>query len=244
MNLAVFLLAGRGSRLEKYTEIIPKCLVEVSGTPILHRMLDILVNRNIRKVILVVGYRWEDIFNSVGDNWKGIEIQYVINHNWSKTNNIVSFYLAKEHIKDNFLLIEGDVVISQNALNEFCNGGNQMAVSKYQSNLDGTVVTLNDNKLVEHIYLKTDINANLDLNTTYKTVNIYNFNYQNFLDLIIPAFESIINKGEVNAYYEQALANLVNNKKIDFEVVDYSNTKWYEIDNEQDLQIAETLFPK
>ncbi|HDP55049.1 MAG TPA: hypothetical protein ENN24_05125 [Bacteroidetes bacterium] len=81
MNTAVFLLAGRGSRLNRYTEIIPKCLVEVSGRPILERMLDILLKIGVRKVILVVGYRYKDIYHFVGGNWKGIDIEYVNNEN-------------------------------------------------------------------------------------------------------------------------------------------------------------------
>lgn len=243
MKLAVFLLAGRGSRLDRYTEIIPKCLVEVSGVPILHRMLNTLLIRGVRKVVFVVGYRWEEIYSSVGNNWKDIEIQYINNHDWSKTNNIVSFYLAKDSINEDFLLIEGDIVIAHNALDGFLSGKNQMAISKYKPYLDGTVVTLKNNRNVDHLYLKADINSDLNLNHTFKTVNIYNINYLDFRNLIIPAFESIINNGKVNSYYEQAFAYLLNSGKLEFEAIDYSNINWCEIDNEQDLKMAEIMFP-
>ena len=66
MKLAVFLLAGRGSRLGPYGDHLPKCLLEVSGIPILHRMLGNLKKQGLKKAILVVGFLWEEIYKSVG----------------------------------------------------------------------------------------------------------------------------------------------------------------------------------
>jgi choline kinase len=244
MELAVFLLAGRGSRLNRYTEIIPKCLVEVSGKPILHRMLEILLKKGIKKAIFVVGYKWENIFESVGENWKGIEIQYVNNTDWAKTNNIVSFYMAKDAIGEDFLLIEGDIIIAQNALEPFRSGQNQMAVSLFEPFMDGTVVSINKNHKIERIYLKSDINSSINLAETFKTVNIYGLKNDDFQKFVVPAFKDIIDSGKVNSYYEQAFAQLVNSGLIKFDAVDYSNLKWYEVDNEQDLEEAERIFSK
>jgi len=242
MKTAVFLLAGRGSRLNRYTEIIPKCLVEVSGKPILHRMLEILEKKGVKKIVLVVGYRWEEIYKSVGDNWNGMSIQYVNNVDWEKTNNIVSFYMAKDVLQEDFLLLEGDIVVAPNALDSFIAGKNQMAVSAFKPFMDGTVVTYAPNKVVDKIYLKSDFTPELDLERTYKTVNIYSLNNNDFHCHIVPELENIINSGRVNAYYEQAFAYLVNTGKIQFEAIDYSNLDWFEIDNEKDLEIAESIF--
>lgn len=243
MKTAVFLLAGRGSRLNRYTEIIPKCLVEVSGKPILHRMLEILLEKGIKKVILVVGYRWEEIFKSIGDNWCGMDIKYINNIDWEKTNNIVSFYMTKDVIDEDFLLLEGDIVIASNALDQFCIGRNQMAVSAFKPFMDGTVITFDkSNKLVNRIYLKTDYSQIKSMDETYKTVNIYSIKHSDFKNLILPELKKIIDSGKVNSYYEQAFAYLVNNGTMQFDAIDYSNLKWFEIDNEEDLEMAENMF--
>lgn len=243
MNTAVFLLAGRGSRLNRYTEIIPKCLVEVSGKPILHRMLALLLMKGIKKVVLVVGYRWEDIYKSIGDNWHGINIQYVNNIDWEKTNNIVSFYMAKDLIDEDFLLIEGDIVVAPNALDHFQIGKNQMAVSAFMPFMDGTVVTFDKPlMMVDRIYLKPDYSQIKRMDETYKTVNIYSIKHSDFTKLVIPELKKIIDSGKVNSYYEQAFASLVNNGDMQFEAIDYSNLKWFEIDNEEDLEMAEKIF--
>ncbi len=243
MNTAVFLLAGRGSRLKRYTEVIPKCLVEVSGKPILHRMLELLLKKGIKRVILVVGYRWEEIFKSIGDNWQGMEIQYVNNIDWEKTNNIVSFYMAKDIIDEDFLLLEGDIVVAPNALDHFQVGRNQMAVSAFMPFMDGTVVTFDkSHMLVDRIYLKTDYSLIKRMDETYKTVNIYTIKHSDFINLVIPELKKIIDSGKVNSYYEQAFATLVNSGSMQFEAIDYSNLKWFEIDNEEDLEMAEKIF--
>jgi len=242
MNTAIFLLAGRGSRLNRYTEIIPKCLVEVSGKTILHRMLEKLERIGVKKVIFVVGYKWKHIQKAIGENWNGIEVEYINNVDWEKTNNIVSFYMAKDSLKDDFLLLEGDIITAENALDSFIPGKNQMAVSAYKSFMDGTVVTIGENNKIEKIYLKKDIDDSLNLESTYKTVNIYSININDFHRLIVPELEKIIESGKVNSYYEQAFAFLANNKIMNFDAIDYSNLKWYEVDNEEDLEEAERIF--
>jgi len=242
MNTAVFLLAGRGGRLSRYTEIIPKCLVEVQGKPILHRMLELLKKKGIKQLIFVVGYKWEEIQKSVGFNWDGMEVHYVNNTDWEKTNNIVSFYMAKDLITEDFLLIEGDIVIAPYALDQFESGKNQMAVSAYEPFMDGTVVAMDKDLNVERIYLKSDFNSSLKLDKLFKTVNIYSLKHTDFCNLIVPELKKIIDSGKVNAYYEQAFTFLANNGKMKFVGIDYSDLKWFEIDNEIDLKMAEEIF--
>jgi choline kinase len=241
MQLAVFLLAGRGSRLGDHCSEIPKCLIKVSGKPILHQMLDKLHEKKIKKAVLVVGYLREEIRKSVGVRWKGIEIEYVVNEDWESTNNIVSLYRAKDYIKEGFYLIEGDIVVDDGALDLFSGYENQMAVSRFRPFMDGTVVTHVNNE-VEKIYLKYATDRPRDLDLLFKTVNIYTLTYDDFYSAILLELERIIESGATNVYYEQAFANLVNSGVIRFKVVDFSAIRWAEVDNIEDLCLAEKLF--
>ena len=241
MQLAVFLLAGRGSRLGDHCSEIPKCLIKVNRQPILHQMLDKLHEKKIKKAVLVVGYLWEEIRKSVGVRWKGIEIEYVVNEDWESTNNIVSLYRAKDHIKEGFYLIEGDIVVDDGALDLFSGDENQMAVSRFRRFMDGTVVTHANNE-VEKIYLKSASDRPEDLDLLFKTVNIYTLTYHDFCSTILDELSRIIESGATNVYYEQAFANLVNSGAIRFKVVDFSEIRWVEVDNIEDLRLAEQLF--
>jgi len=218
IETAIMLLAGRGSRLEELTDNKPKCLVQVNNTPILHRMLDELSYLDIKKVILVVGYLHEQIFDYVGHKWKGMHIEYILNKDWHKTNNVVSLYMGLEKIETNFLLLEGDIIVSKEALKAF-NDLNLLALDKFRDYMDGTVVKLDENKRVEKFYLKSTPGRPDDLTGLYKTVNIYSFDKN-----------------------ELAFAQAVNFGEISLKAVDFHNLKWAEIDDQKDLQYAEKLF--
>jgi len=244
IETGLILLAGRGSRLEELTDDKPKCLVEVNGQPIIHRILDELALLNIKKMVLVVGYLADQIRNYVGDEWGGMEIEYVTNEKWDTTNNVVSLYMALDRIKTNFLLLEGDIVVSKNALQAFTDL-NMMAVDEYKDYMDGTVVQLDENnEIVEKIYLKSTPGRPSDLTGFYKTVNIYSFNKNDFFRYIEPYLKEIIAADKINSYFELAFAKAVNSGELTFEALNFHNKKWAEIDDQKDLQYAEKLFSK
>lgn len=62
----VILAGGRATRLRPITETIPKCLVEVGGTPFIDLQLRQLAAQGIREVVLLVGYRGSMVAAHVG----------------------------------------------------------------------------------------------------------------------------------------------------------------------------------
>ena len=241
MNMALFLLAGRGSRIRPYSDQIPKCLIEIEGKPILHGMLDKLSERGVGKTILVTGYLGNKILASVGTRWNGMEIEYVENEIWETTNNIYSLFLANEKLNEDFYLFEGDIHISDKAFALLRGTPNFMAVSRWEEHLDGTMVaTEGDN--ISRFYLKPDLATYKDISTLYKTVNIYGLSIDEYQSLIYPEMKRIIGSGETGIYYEKAFANLVNKDEMKFRAIDFSGEKWAEVDTEDDLAYARKLF--
>lgn len=241
IETAILLLAGRGSRLEELTNDKPKCLVEVNTIPILHRILDELSHLNIKKIILVVGYLHQQIYDYVGEKWKDMQVEYILNEDWDKTNNVVSLYMGLENIETNFLLLEGDIVVSEKALKNF-NDVNLLALDKFRDYMDGTVVRLDNKNRVEKFYLKSTPGRPDDLSGYYKTVNIYSFDKNDFFAYIKPRLKQLIESKQVDAYYELAFAQAVDSGEITLKAVDFHQLKWAEIDDQKDLQYAEKLF--
>jgi choline kinase len=76
---AIILAAGMGRRLGALTSDNTKCMLEVNGKRLIHRALDALVGIGISRVVLVVGYKADNVRVLVGDSYKGMEVVYVEN---------------------------------------------------------------------------------------------------------------------------------------------------------------------
>lgn len=243
IRTAVILAAGRGSRLCSLTRHRPKCLVEVAGMSLLERMLWRLRAFGIETVVIVVGYRADAIEQTIGREFCGMTIIFIMNERWEHSNNVLSLQLAVPSLNSDFLLLESDLMFDREALLPFGNGGNAMAVDRYQPYMDGTVVRLDGRDAVEAMYLKHDTNRPDDLSGLYKTVNIYSFKLADFRDVIHPLLCGILEEGLLQAYYELAFARAIARGLLEIRAVQFQGVTWAEIDDEEDFNRAVRLFP-
>jgi len=71
------LAGGMATRLRPITEAIPKAMVEVAGRPFIEHQLDLLHRNGIRRVVMCLGYRGQQLEQHVGDgSARGMEIRY------------------------------------------------------------------------------------------------------------------------------------------------------------------------
>ena len=104
---ALILAAGRGSRLNKKTMEKNKCMLEFKGKHIIEYSLNNVIDAGIDEVIIVVGYKSEDIINFLGIEYKGLKIKYVFQ---TEQKGLVDAILqAKLEIgNSDFMLLLGD----------------------------------------------------------------------------------------------------------------------------------------
>jgi len=105
---AVVPAAGRGSRLRPLTDDRPKGLVEVAGRPILTHCFEALVSVGADELIVVVGYRGDDIVDYYGGSFADVPVTYA----W-QTERIGladALLTAEEHVSGDFLVMNGDNV--------------------------------------------------------------------------------------------------------------------------------------
>lgn len=107
---ALILAAGKGKRLRPTTDLINKCMLEVNGKPLIEYNLDHAIEIDeIDEIIIVVGYRAEDIINKYGINYKGKKIRYVIQQ--EQKGVVHAIECAKKAIgKEDFFLMLGDEI--------------------------------------------------------------------------------------------------------------------------------------
>lgn len=232
INTAVVLAAGMGNRLKPFTNNAPKCMVNVLGKPLLAHLMDSLQQNNFKKLILVTGYKSEQIEKFISSYNTTLDCEIVFNDVYDSTNNIYSLWLAKPKITSSFVLIESDIILNPEVLAEF-RFSDRIALDKYNPEIhDGTTATVDLNNILEKVYIKQ---APPEEKTVYKTVNIYSFS-DRLWNLLINEIETFIKKDEVNGFYEAAIQNLVEEKKVSLEMVDFSGFWWDEIDTPEDLE--------
>jgi dTDP-glucose pyrophosphorylase len=77
---ALVLAAGRGKRLEEHSENQNKCMLRLFGKPLVQYSLENAVRVGVDEVVVVVGYRAEEIINEFGNRFEGTRVRYVIQH--------------------------------------------------------------------------------------------------------------------------------------------------------------------
>lgn len=235
-----------GRRLGELTNDNTKCMLEVNGTRLINRTLDAIAAVGIKRAILVVGYKAENVKKWVGQSYNGIEIVYVENPIYDQTNNIYSLFLAKEHLlNDDTILLESDLIFEPCVLSRIIDEPypNLALVDKYESWMDGTVVTLDERLKIKGFFTKEEFRYS-DIDSYYKTVNIYKFSREFSETHYVPFLEAYCHALGRNVYYEQVLKVITLLDDSPLKALPLSGEKWYEIDDIQDLDIASSIFAR
>lgn len=241
---AIILAAGMGKRLKELTQNNTKCMVKVNGITLIDRMLHQIEKLHLSRIIIVVGYEGQKLIDYIDS----LDIQtptvYINNPIYDKTNNIYSLALAKDWlVKDDTLLFESDLIFEDAVLDALVLDPRETLalVDKYESWMDGTCVKLADDDTIEAFVPGKKFKFN-EIKDYYKTVNLYKFSkhfsethYVPFLD----AYQSALGQNE---YYEQVLRVITMLDDPEIKAKRLDGQRWYEIDDIQDLDIAESIF--
>ena len=241
---AIILAAGMGRRLGKVTANNTKCMVEIHGTTLIERMLDILARTEVNRVILVVGYKWTNIRSLLGCSYKGMRVTYIQNEVYDKTNNIYSLFLARKYLlEDDTILLESDLIFEEKIIFDLVEHPhpNLAVVAKYKSWMDGTVVKLDDDDNITRFVPKKNFKY-ADVDEYFKTINIYKLSQSFSTNSYVPFLEAYQMALGKNEYYEQVLRVVTLLETQDLKVIRVSDEKWYEIDDLKDLANATAIF--
>jgi len=241
---AMILAAGMGRRLKELTKDITKGMIEVNGITLIERMLSQLDCLRLSKIVIVVGFQAAKLQAFIETLDVKTPIAYVENRDYFKTNNIYSLYLAREYLRgDDTLLMESDLIFDDCVLQSVVDDPHPSLalVAKYESWMDGAVVTLHDDGVVKDLFGKEQFEFS-EIKNYYKTVNIYKFSKHFSHRHYVPFLEAYCYALGNNEYFEQVLKVItkLGKSELKAKILEFGN--WYEIDDIQDLDIAESLF--
>ena len=156
---AIILAAGMGRRLGAYTKNNTKCMVPVNGVKLIDRVLTQLSQLNLQRVIIVVGYKGQELIKYLDHRYDDkLKIEFVNNPIYDRTNNIYSLSLVKEQMQeDDTLLIESDLIFSDRLFSMILadERPNIALVAKYETWMDGTMVRIDGAVSYTHLTLPT-----------------------------------------------------------------------------------------
>lgn len=234
---AIILVAGLGMRLRPDTEVIPKCLIEINRKSILVNALQNLENNGIKETVLVVGYKSEQIRRAVGSTFKSMKITYIDNPIYDKSNNMYSLYLARQYLKEEVILLEGDILFEERILKNVLSKTKRESywvVDKFTEGYDGCMLITDNNSRIIDIQIVRNKLASYKSNF-FKSVGMIRIsptlgsNFQQWL-------AQEVDNDVLTIYYDLVLAKHIKDAII--QVCDIEGLKWSEIDTLQDLTLA------
>ncbi len=142
----LILAAGRGSRLGPKTRDIPKPLLQIGPQSLIEHQLEMFADAGVGPVGIVVGYQADEIREAVG-----IRAEYLENPRWATSNSLYSFYLAREWVREDLVVLNCDVFFHPQILDRLlATGGDCFAYdSRSGGGREHMKVRLQDGRLVE-----------------------------------------------------------------------------------------------
>lgn len=235
---AVVLVAGKEEKLRPLTDEIHQCLFNLGDDTVIEDMLNKLENYGVEEVVLVVGHKADLIKHKIGIRYNDLIIHYVENINYYKTGVSHSLWLAKKHLNEPFLLIDGDIICEDELLEKIIHSSaaDIIAVDKINENGKNKVIAkVSKNKIVK---IGKDIVINKDADF-YNSIGINKFSLK-ASELLFNELDKFNKDNQLNKIYEDAIDLIL--EQVDFIPFNVKGLNWFEIDELNEFDKAQKLF--
>ncbi len=225
---AIILAAGKGSRLYQITSYMPKCLIDIGGKTLIEREIEILHKVGVEDITVVTGHFAHMVEELLGD-----KVDYVFNPFYAMTNSLASLWFAKEKTGSEFIYLHSDIIFESSVIRkmlldqaEVC-----LAVEKKGVDEEDMKVRVEGERIAE-------INKAIPLDKAYgEFIGIAKFKGGG-VHKLRKALDKIMRTGDVNAYFEAAVQDLIVTGKI-VNFMEIGDSFYAEIDYIEDIEKAE-----
>ena len=237
---AIVLAAGRGSRMKKLTDKRPKCLVELDGKPLLQWQLDAFRQAGIDEIAVVTGYKRELLAS-----WGLVEFH---NPCWAVTNMVSSLTFAAEWLKFEPCLVSySDIFYNASAVSALMNCPASLAVT-YDPNWRVLWERRFENPLVDAETFRLNQDGTLvEIGNKPNTIEEIEGQYMGLLRITPDGWSEL---KRIRAEHSDLDCNRMHMTGMLHKIIEAGNIKiqaipyrgcWGEVDNENDLVVAQNL---
>lgn len=240
----LILAAGLGKRLKELTAGDPKCMVKVNEVTLIERILKTLDKKGLSRIVIVIGCHGQRLADFISTLHIQTPIVYVNNDIYDKTNNIYSLALASDYMcEEDTLLLESDLIFEEAVIDALLEDPRETLalVDKFESWMDGACTVLNEDDSIADFIQKKHMKYT-ERALYYKTVNIYKFSKHFSQNTYIPFLKAYAKAMGNNECYESVLKLIAMLESTEIRAKRLNGQKWYEINDIQDLDIANSIF--
>ena len=222
---AILLAAGKGTRISRMIEQVPKSTLPINGVPLIRYTVEMLMRRGI-ECCVCVGYKKEKIYEALD----GLDVKYYNNPFYNVTNSIASLWFAKDFIDDDMIIMNADVFISEEILNLVLAQpyDNVLTIDKTRTEIGDYFFQTTDNgnlkKYGKELPLRERSGEYVGLAKLEKP----------FLPCFVDRLEEMVNELKHDKWWENVLYSMTEERNIN--TVDVNGEFWSEIDYFDDYE--------
>ncbi|WP_026616868.1 sugar phosphate nucleotidyltransferase [Ensifer aridi] len=242
----IILAAGRGSRLMPITAEMPKAIVPVAGVPIIQRSLATLARCGLKRAIIVVGYRAEQIRETLTKCSPLEEVHFIQTDCYRSKNNSTSLWAAREFLNCNTLIMDGDVICDDPIIKRTQAEHADCVIPVdhiFDHSTSGAIVRLADDLGVEdfQVIAKGGF-GELSPGNWWKTLSIYKLSASFCQEHLLFSLRECTSGRSGEAFYEEYIARSLRSSGMRSRGVNCARLRWIEVDTVADLAAAEQMF--
>ena len=224
---AILLAAGRGTRISRMIEPIPKCRLAIKNVPVIRHTVEMLVEKGM-DITVCVGYKKEQIYKAL----EGMKVDFVYNPFYDVTNSIASLWFAKQFLQGELLILNADVFFSPEILTLILNESrdNVLAIDKTRIELGDYFFKTSDNGCLRKYGKELPLRER-----SGEYVGIAKLS-SSFVPVFNQRLDKLIDMQQHDKWWENVIYSFTDNNEKSIYTIDVNGLFWAEIDYFDDYE--------
>ena len=224
---AILLAAGRGTRISRMIEPIPKCTLPIKNVPLIRHTVEMLVEKGM-DITVCVGYKKEQIYKAL----EGMKVDLVYNPFYDVTNSIASLWFAKQFLQGELLILNADVFFSPEILTLILNDSrdNVLAIDKTRIELGDYFFKTSDNGCLRKYGKELPLRER-----SGEYVGIAKLS-SSFVPVFNQRLDKLIDMQQHDKWWENVIYSFTDNNEKSIYTIDVNGLFWAEIDYFDDYE--------